>query len=86
MGVNPNQDVLFAAVLSHIGKGHAVVFFSLSLSVKRHTRGRRFNLNLDRSHGLTPVISEEEEEEEETKKTAMSYTLQNGMVFQHNIL
>jgi len=30
MGVNPNHGMFFAAVLSHIGKGHAV-FFSLSL-------------------------------------------------------
>jgi hypothetical protein len=81
MVVNPNQGMFFAAVLSHIGKGHAVVF-SLSLSVKHHTRGRCFGLNLDRPHGLTPVISEEEE----MKKTAMSYTLQYSMVFQQNIL
>jgi hypothetical protein len=32
MGVNPNQGMLFAAVFSHIGKGHAVFFF-LSLSL-----------------------------------------------------
>jgi hypothetical protein len=39
MGVNPNHGMFFAAVLSHIGEGHAV-FFSLSLcemSYKRQT-------------------------------------------------
>jgi hypothetical protein len=30
------------------------------LSVKHHTRGRCFNLNLDTPHGLTPLISEED--------------------------